>query len=167
MQGLYDEFNSAMEQMTRLQALLYYHLTKALVERVGRETAVEIIAEGIHNYGLERGALIRQAAEAADAPPNVGNLLAFYDRPAAPGTRPEPVMEPDWPEARFEHEISEGCPFAQVWLDKDWAEIGHLYCAVDFAIREGYNPAMRFQRLQNVLTGDNCCESVSCIETDQ
>ncbi|MGB9814241.1 MAG: hypothetical protein ACPLRZ_10705 [Thermovenabulum sp.] len=42
----------------------------------------------------------------------------------------------------------ESCAFARVWIEKNWQEIGRLYCEVDPAIK-------------NVLEGDNCCESIT------
>lgn len=56
---------------------------------------------------------------------------------------------------------TERCTFADVWLEKDWAEIGQIYCLTDIAIREGYSANVKFSPVKNILEGDPYCQSLS------
>lgn len=57
--------------------------------------------------------------------------------------------------------VTDTCTFADVWLEKDWAEIGHIYCLVDIAIREGYSSNVKFCPVRNILEGDAHCQSLT------
>lgn len=167
MSHLQNEVSASVQSMARFTALLYYHLTKSMVTHFGEEAAVPVISEAIRNFGLERGSIIREKADAAGYPPTIHNLDLFYDMPIAAGWNPHKVAtsrtdtdsNPD-----FKHSRTEKCTFAELWKEKNWTKIGHLYCAVDNAIREAYNPEIDYQPQLNILLGDPCCESVSTMK---
>jgi len=50
------------------------------------------------------------------------------------------------------------CPYVQPWLEKGTEDLGLFYCEVDFAKYEGYNPALRVERLKSILEGHDYCE---------
>ncbi|MGB9838981.1 L-2-amino-thiazoline-4-carboxylic acid hydrolase [Thermovenabulum sp.] len=149
------ENNNAVEIMAELMALLYYHLTKAMIEDYG-EDAKNTIKKAIYNFGLERGKNIAKKALENKEELSIENLDRYYDMPISSAWKGK--SEYCNGEKRG---ILEFCAFAKVWIEKNWREIGRLYCEVDPAIREGYNPDIQYISLKNVLDGDKCCESLT------
>lgn len=145
----------AVQSMSVQMANLYYHLTKAVVEDFG-EDAKKTIERGIRNFGLERGRKIAQEVKAAGLPLTLENLDRFYDLPIAEGWDLERTYENN-----MRMSVTPQCTFADVWLEKNWAEVGHIYCLTDLAIREGYSGNVKFCPIRNILEGDAHCQSLS------
>jgi len=145
----------AVQNMAVHMANMYYHITKAVIEDFG-DDAKKSIEKAIIEFGLERGRKIADQVKAAGLPLTIENLDRFYDIPLAEGWDLNREYEND-----CRHNITENCTQALVWLEKDWAEIGHIYCLVDFAIREGYSENVEFKAVKNLLKGDPYCESIT------
>ena len=145
----------AVQSMSVLMANLYYHLTKAVIDDFGEE-ALESFRRGISAFGFERGQKIAQEVKKAGLPLTLENLDRFYDIPIVEGWDPHRVYEND-----RKISTTERCTFADVWLEKDWAEIGQIYCLTDIAIREGYSANVKFSPVKNILEGDPYCQSLS------
>lgn len=146
---------SAVSQMSVHMANMYYHMTKAMIEDFG-EVAKETIQRSIIEFGHERGRRIAERVKAEGLPLTLENLDLYYDIPIAEGWTVHRSFENDQ-----KHNITDSCTFASVWLEKDWAEVGHIYCLIDIAIREGYSDNVEFRPVKNILKGDDCCESLS------
>ncbi len=151
-----NEVQTAVKKMSELTALLYFHLTKAMVEDFGPEAAATI-EKGVKRFGLERGANIARKVREAGQELTIENLDKFYDMPIVAGWNPQR----DYDEQGRKHNVTKSCTFADVWLRKDWAEIGHIYCEVDLAIREGYSDNVRYIPEKNILKGDEFCSSTT------
>ncbi|KYO67064.1 L-2-amino-thiazoline-4-carboxylic acid hydrolase [Thermovenabulum gondwanense] len=147
--------NNAVETMAELMALLYYHLTKVMIEDYG-EDAKNTIKKAIYNFGLERGKNIAKKVIENGEQLTIENLDKYYDMPISSAWKGK--SEYINGEKRG---FLESCAFAKVWIEKNWQEIGRLYCEVDPAIREGYNPDIIYKSLKNVLEGYDCCESLT------
>lgn len=143
------------QRMAKFTALLYYHLTRAIVEDYG-EGAKETIKKAIRAFGLERGGNIARRAKEAGFDLSIENLDKFYDMPIAQGWS----LNAKYEEGK-KYSRTEACIFAEVWKEKGWTEIGRLYCNVDPAIREGYNPKISYTQKENILEGDLFCASVT------
>jgi hypothetical protein len=141
------------QRMAKFTALLYYHLTKAMVEKYG-EGAREAIKAGIRAFGIERGSNIAGQVKEAGLDLTIEHLDKFYDMPIAQGWSPNA----SYVEGK-KYSRTEACAFAEVWKEKGWTEIGRLYCDVDPAIREGYNPNISYTPKENLLEGDSFCAS--------
>ncbi len=150
-----DNEQNPVQRMSKFTALLYYHLTKAMVEEYG-EGARETIKKAIRAFGLERGMDIARRVTEAGLDLSIENLDQFYDMPIAQGWSPNAKFERGKKYSR-----TEACSFAEVWKEKGWVEIGRLYCDVDPAIREGYNPDISYAPRENLLDGDPFCASVT------
>lgn len=50
--------------------------------------------------------------------------------------------------------IATHCSLAAVWQELNAQELGRVYCAVDQAKYQGYNPDYEFIHTRNVLDGD-------------
>ena len=143
----------AVQQMSRLMAHMYYHLTKEMIDAYG-DSAKDVIANAMAAFGRARGRRIASAAKADGAALTIENLDRYYDMPITVGWDVERTYYSD-----HKDNITPSCTFAGVWKELDWAEVGHIYCLVDAAIREGYNENIRFCPIKNILKGDDCCQS--------
>ena len=151
-----SEVTDAVQRMADFTALLYYHLTKATIEEYG-DGAKKTIKKAIREFGLERGRNISVKVKAAGEELTIDNLDKFYDMPIAVGWGPEPKYD----ESGRKHSCTKSCTFADLWISKNWEEIGQIYCEVDLAIRLGYNPDIIYTPTKNILAGDPCCESIT------
>ncbi len=160
-----EDIKDAVQRMSLFSAQLYYHLTKAMVENFGKEAAIEAITKGIRNFGLERGQNIRDNCVKSGKKPTISNLHPFYDMPIAEGWSPEDKIRENIVINEEKDIIEDGCTkqcvFAEYWMHKNWEEIGYLYCAVDDAIREAYNPDIEYVPKKNIIKGDDSCTSTS------
>lgn len=151
-----NEVQTAVKKMSELTALLYYHLTKAIVEDYGPGAATTI-QKAVERFGLERGANIARKVKEAGEALTIENLDKFYDMPIVAGWDPQR----DYDAQHRKHSITKSCTFAEVWKQKEWAEIGHIYCEVDLAIREGYSDKVNYIPTSNILKGDEFCSSTT------
>ena len=92
----------------------------------------------------------------AGLPLTLENLDKFYDIPIAEGWDLHRSYEND-----MKMNVTDSCTFATVWLEKNWAEVGHIYCLIDIAIREGYSSNVKFCPVKNILEGDPHCQSLT------
>lgn len=150
-----EEVRAAVQSMARFAALLYYHLTREILAACPGDGRA-IIRRAVRNFGLHRGREIAERVRRANLPLTVENLQRFYDMPIVSGWEPKADRRPDGYYSR-----TEACTFARVWQDLGYREVGRLYCEVDPALREGYNPAIEYVAVTNILDGDPYCSSVS------
>lgn len=145
----------AVRQMSVHMANLYYYMTKAMLEDFG-EDAKKSFERAIIAFGHQRGREIAKRVRDQGLPLTLENLDRYYDIPIEEGWDVHRSYENN-----EKHNVTNGCTFAAQWLDKDWAEVGHIYCLVDIALREGYSENVVFHPIKNILEGDDCCESLT------
>ena len=145
----------AVRNMSVHMANMYYYLTKAVIEDFGDE-AKKSFERAIVEFGHDRGKKIAEQVLAAGLPLTLENLDQFYDIPLAEGWDVHRTYEND-----MKMNVTDSCTFATVWLEKDWAEVGHIYCLIDIAIREGYSSNVKFCPVKNILEGDPHCQSLT------
>ena len=160
-----EEIKEAVQRMSLFSAQLYYHLTKEMVEDYGLDAAKETIKKAIRGFGLERGANIRENCFKSGVEPTIDNLHDHYDMPIEEGWSPHSHHTEGVKIEKEKDVVSEGCTesciFADYWISKNWSEVGYLYCAVDNAIREAYNPNILYEPEKNILLGDDSCTATS------
>ena len=128
----------------------FYALAKEVVESLGEEEGKALIRRAIRKYGLAAGQKRRAQAESAGRP---------LDRQAYTGAGGD-VYSLSW-EFSAPGEVS-SCPIAAVWqqIGPEALELGYLFCEVDFAMAEGFNPELELQRPQCITKGDSVCKFV-------
>jgi len=150
---------SAVQKMSGHMAMLYYFLTKAMLEDYG-PGAKETVRRAIREFGLARGRAIRDAVLAAGDELTIENLDRYYDIPIGEGWTNSSRYTAD-----AKYNTTQTCTFAEVWNALNWQEIGQIYCLVDTAIREGYcegtNLRLSYTTDKNLMKGDGCCTSVT------
>jgi len=143
-----------LESMGKVFALLFGHMAKATVERFGEEGR-QAVTDGIMSFGRQRGRGIRDRVLAQGLPLTIENFYANHDLAHV--------------NAGFEMRLSIGkgwnaealvtrCPFAEVWQEMQHPELGAIYCLVDEAMLEGYNPDLRLDRPTTILRGSSTCQ---------
>ena len=150
-----NEVSAAVKRMAEFTALLYYHLTKAVIEDFG-DDARESIRRGVVNFGHERGRNIAKMVKEAGEELTIENLDRFYDMPIKAGWSPGAEYE-----GGRKFNTTKECTFAKLWIEKDWQDVGLIYCDVDPAIREGYSDNVVYRHTKVILDGDDCCTSVT------
>ncbi|MEW6106728.1 MAG: L-2-amino-thiazoline-4-carboxylic acid hydrolase [Bacillota bacterium] len=149
-----EELRDSVDRMARAMAAMYFFLADEVTKAFGEEGR-KALARGIRRFGLYRGTRIRRRADAAGAGPSLEAFRKFYDLPlgAAWKTRRWPI--PDGQVSEIEY-----CPMAAEWEEMGAGEEALGYCAVDFAIAEGFDKRMVFSRESSLPAGQNCCRHV-------
>ncbi len=141
--------------VARRLALLHYYFSEAIVNKLGDEEGKALIKEAIWAYGKHCGRAVREGVEALGLPLTDENYGRVRDLPQY-GWEIDTVTL-DSGEVR---PIATFCPVADAFKETGprGQELGRLYCYVDQAKYEAYNPDMEFVHTKNVLDGEPCCE---------
>ena len=139
--------------MARLVALQFHHFAVEAENTLGADAGRALVTHAIYNMGRERGRRIRERVDAAGLEPTLENMFKFYDLPIGEAWQSQGSRVGD----RFIKTYTY-CPLAEVWQELNDEERGILYCDVDIAIVEGYNPAITIRPVKNMLRGDEQCE---------
>lgn len=143
----------ALQGMARLVALLFHYFAEEAENTLGEEAGRALVTRAISNMGRERGKQIRQRVDAAGEEPTLENLFKFYDLPIGEAWQSQGGRVGD----RFIKTYTY-CPLAEVWKELGDEARGILYCDIDLAIIEGYNPDITIRPVKNVQSGDERCE---------
>ncbi|MFX0168592.1 MAG: L-2-amino-thiazoline-4-carboxylic acid hydrolase [Candidatus Hodarchaeota archaeon] len=135
-----------VRQMGSLMGLLYLHFAKTLLSELGEKEGKDLILKAVTSYGAERGQAIREAVEQAGLELTVENYYEFSDLPSL-----------GW-EATEEGTIY--CCYAEPWIQRGEEELGQLYCEVDVAKLNAYNPDLKVKRTKTLLEGDSFCQYI-------
>jgi hypothetical protein len=140
--------------MARLQALLYYLFANKLVTRYGDEGR-EMVREVIWEFGRVRGEDVKRRVEAAGLDTSPNNYGKVPDLPSIGWERT--VVESN---SQVHHTCITYCPFAEQWreLGPEAIELGRIFCEVDPAKYQAFNPELCFARAESVLEGGICCD---------
>jgi len=141
-----------LQGMARLTALLFHHFAREAVETLGDEQGRALVSRAIHQLGKDRGQLIRQRVDAAGLEPTLDNMHKFYDLPIGEGWQAITEQKDN-----LALETVNYCPLAEVWHELGAEDLDMLYCDIDMAIIEGYNPEIKIRRTKSLLQADGCC----------
>jgi predicted hydrocarbon binding protein len=143
--------------MARRTALLHYYFSKTVVDRLGEEEGKKLIKEAIWAYGQHCGRAVREGVQEMGLPITDENFYQIRDLPKH-GWETDTITLENGDERR----IVTYCPLAATFkaLGPQGEELGRLYCTVDQAKYQAYDPEKEFVHARNVLDGDACCEFV-------
>jgi hypothetical protein len=147
-----EEARKAVEDMTRRVGLLHMCYARTLVDELGREKGRDLIKKAIWDYGTKIGHRTRQRVEALGLEPTIENFGKGGDLSAIGFDHVEVVVEG---ERRVQ---SLGCAMAEVWHEYGEDELGGLYCLVDPAKMQAYDPDWTWVHTKKIPNGDECCE---------
>jgi predicted ArsR family transcriptional regulator len=141
-----------IQRALRRTALLYHFFAKTMIDELGDERGTQLIRKAIDAYGTHIGRQAKRRAESRGFSLRPENFES--DLPDL-AWKTEAVMV-DGEERVRVHE----CPLAREWLEMGDAKRARLYCFVDQAKMQGFNPDYEYIHLKNVLDGDPYCELV-------
>ncbi len=136
----------------RRLALLHYYYAQAVVDELGPEKGKALVGKALEAYGIHLGQTALAKTLEKDLPPVPEHYQG--DLPGWPWLDEE-VMVDGEPRERTHH-----CPLAAVWFELGGLDIGRLYCEVDQAMIEGFNPDYEYIHFKTIPDGDPYCESV-------
>jgi hypothetical protein len=139
-----------ISMMIRRTALIHYCYASTLIDELGEDKGKELIHKAIRAYGEKVGNKVKEEALAKGLDLTAENYQG--DLPSM-GWEGEKVTVEGEPRARVHL-----CRLAEVWEELGAPEIGRLYCFVDQAKYETYNPDLECVHTRNVLEGDPYCE---------
>jgi hypothetical protein len=150
-----QECETEVRLMARRTALLYSAFAATLVDALGEDAGKRLIAEAIRVYGETCGSAIRQEIEALGLPLSAENFSLPRDLPRY-GFEHGSVQSPEGET----HATVTYCPLAATFKSQGEkaARLGRLYCNVDQAKQQAYNPEFACVHVKNVLDGDEYCE---------
>jgi nitrate reductase cytochrome c-type subunit len=136
--------------MVNRLALLHHAFTKTLIAELGEKKGKEVILKAIRVYGDKVGKSVREKTLAKGL-----KLLRENYQEDLPlfGWSIQGVEVEGEPRARVLE-----CHLAKAWKDLGAPELGRLYCYMDQAKYEAYNPELECVHVKNVLDGDPYCE---------
>ena len=146
-----DEAFSQLKSMITRTALIHYAFTKTIIDEMGKEKGKELAKKAISLYGEMVGKKVREKTLAKGLPALPENFQD--DLPALGWASREKVVVEGEKRARVHT-----CYLAEAWKDLGVPEIGRLYCFVDQAKYEAYDPELECVHTKNVLDGDPYCE---------
>lgn len=141
--------------MARRTALLYAAFAQAVVRELGEERGRELVREAVRVYGEACGEAVRRQVEEQGLENTPQNYAQGKDLPEVGWDRAEVALA-DGSTAS----VVQSCPIAEVFLERGIPELGRLYCGVDQAKQNAYNPVYEFVHAANVLDGDPYCRFV-------
>ncbi len=149
------ECTAEVRLMARRTALLFAAFAETLADEFGEEQARSLISKAVWQYGQACGSAVRQEILRQGLTPTQENYAKARDLPRLGwegGSRTQEHGE--------SHPIVTYCPLADVFksLGPRMQRLGRLYCHVDQAKQQAYNPQVECRHLQNVLDGDPLCE---------
>jgi hypothetical protein len=148
-----DTLNSVGLLVRReIEARLLIPLIEALSVKFGREAVLQTVQETIVAIARQQGAQLAQGCPLND-------LTAFAqvtDAWKAGGALELQVIERS--PQRYAFDVQR-CRYAEMYQALGAPELGSLFsCSRDFALVEGFNPAIRLVRAQTIMEGAKMCD---------
>jgi hypothetical protein len=135
-----------------IEARIAGPLIRAFSKEIGEGRAIEILRGVIVGLAKESGAMLREFVG--------GESLEDFARGLPLWSRDDAVafdlldLRPD----RISMNVTR-CRYAEMYRELGMADLGFaLSCARDFAMVEGFNPAIRLARTQTIMEGADHCD---------
>ena len=145
-----EAFQQVKSMITRA-ALIHYAFAKTLVDELGEKKGKALVKKASLFYGKMVGKRVKERTLAKGLPLTRENFQD--DLPALGWAEREQVEVEGEKRARVYT-----CHLARVWQELGAPDLGRLYCYVDQAKYEAYNPDLQCVHVKNVLDGDAYCE---------
>lgn len=153
-----DEAKRAVGSASRRIALLHLSYARTLIEELGEEKGMELIAKAIKDYGIRIGEktskeVLSQGLEST--PENFSAGMSYGLPKFGMHERFETVKVKGEPRIR-----AYGCVLAKVWKEYGGEKLGRLYCYMDVAKYMGYDANYKLIHTKTVPDGNGYCELV-------
>ena len=148
--GKEEAFQQVKSMITRA-ALIHYAFAKTLVDELGEKKGKALTKKAALLYGKMVGKRVKEKTLAKGLPLTREN---FQDDLPNLGWAEREKVEVDGEKRSRVYT----CHLAKVWQELGAPDLGRLYCFVDQAKYEAYNPELQCVHVKNVLDGDAYCE---------
>jgi predicted hydrocarbon binding protein len=148
-----EEASRQVKSMITRAALIHYAFTKTLIDELGKKKGKALAKKAIELYGKEVGKRVKERTLARSLPLTRENFQD--DLPGLGWAEREKVEVEGEKRSRVYT-----CHLARVWQELGVPELGRIYCFVDQAKYEAFNPQLQCVHIKNVLDGDPYCELV-------
>lgn len=149
-----DQARRAVQDMTRRVGLLHMCYARTLVDELGDEKGRELIKKAIWSYGTKIGERTRGRVEAIGLEPTLENMGKGGDLSPIGFDHREVIVEG---ETRTQ---SLSCAMAEIWQEYGEENLGGLYCLVDPAKMQSYDPHWTWVHTRKIPDGEPYCELV-------
>ncbi len=129
--------------MAQRTALVYIEMAKELVAALDEEKGKEAIKQAIWRVGTKCGHKVRDGVLGKGLELEAGNYQTAPDLPSVGWRKGDGKVT--------------FCPLAAVWKELGEEKLGRIYCNIDPAKFNAYNPELWCTHDRNVLDGDDCC----------
>ena len=136
----------------RRAALIYHYFAETLIDEFGEDRGRELILKAVNAYGEHVGKASRRKAQEKGLTLSPQNYQEDLPKMA---WEAEPITVDGEDRMRIHH-----CPLAAEWLALGESRNARLYCFVDQAKMDAFNPEFEYIHLKNILDGDPYCEMV-------
>jgi hypothetical protein len=142
------QINLALRRTT----MLYHAFGATLIKELGRARGIELIKKAIEAYGTDVGLAAQETAKQKGLKLTPGNFES--DLPVLAWKADEVIVDGE------KRKRVHFCPVAKDLLKTQDTEVARLYCRVDQAKMQAFNPDYEFLHLKNLMDGDPFCELV-------
>ena len=147
-----DEAGKAVEDMSRRVGLLHMCYARAVVDALGEEKGRELIERAIWDYGTKIGERTKKRVEGLGLEPTLVNFSRGSDLSPLGFDHKRTIVDG---EPRVQ---SFGCVLADVWREYGEEDLGGLYCLVDPAKMQAYDPNWTMVHTKKIPEGHEFCE---------
>lgn len=140
-------------QLRRIEANIIRPIYEELVRELGEGRARELLSRAIIRNAKEQGAGLAAQSEGRNDIAGFAALLPNWQKEDALQID---VLKQD--EDEFHFNVTR-CRYAEMYREMGLAEIGALLsCNRDGAMCEGYNPNLKLERSQTIMSGASHCD---------
>jgi hypothetical protein len=135
-----------------IEARIVGPLVRAVREEIGDERALALVRRVVAGLARESGAELARAVGEA----SLGAFASCLDRWKEGGALEIRMI--DVSEERLDFDVTR-CRYAEMYRALGLADLGSsLSCVRDFALVEGFNPAIELTRTQTIMEGAEFCD---------
>jgi len=151
-----DEAKREVEVTSRRIALLHLSYAKTLIEGLGEEKGIELIAKAIKDYGIRLGQRTKKEVTDKDLKPASENF-SLGESLRVPKFGMHDRIETVEVDGESRSRMY-GCVLGKLWKEYGEEKLGRLYCYVDPAKYMAYNPNFKLIHVKALPEGHKYCE---------
>lgn len=137
----------------RIEAQILGHVHETIADRLGQDTADEIVGAAVSRSAIAQG---EEFAQALGRTPDFHDFAAILPNWTAGGALEIDRIEVT--DATMAFDVTR-CRYAEMYREMGLGRIGHLLsCNRDGDFCIGYNPNMKLTRTQTIMQGAPCCD---------
>lgn len=142
-------------EQRRIEANLVKPIYEEMAATLGEEKAQEILGSAIVKHAVSQGQAYAEASRAEGNEPSLQGFYKLLPQWTAGGALEMDVLEENEEHVNFN--ITR-CRYSEMYKEMGLGHIGHLLsCNRDGTFCEGYDPSIKFERTQTIMSGASHC----------